>query len=68
VNFVKKSNSSLWSFNNSFKYTSEFEGLLVSSNSLSRPIILDGFKKNGQLKLLVLTNSPSNSEVYLKEL
>ena len=59
VGFVKKKSSiSLdWYFNYSFKYASEFEDLLVRSDSLNRETILNIFRKAGRLKLLILSGA-----------
>jgi hypothetical protein len=44
-----------WSFNSSFKYGGEFEGLLLSSDTLSKQAILDNFKKVGRIKLVIIS-------------
>lgn len=54
INFIKK-RAIDWSFNSAFKYASEFEDLLVRSDSLSKQTILDNFKKVGQVKLIVVS-------------
>lgn len=54
VNFIKKRTTG-WSFNRSFKYTREFEGLLVSADTLDEQAIADSFKKVGRVKLLVVS-------------
>ena len=59
VGFVKK-RSLLWFFNPFFKYGSEFESLLVSSESLDKDTIASLFKKVGRVKLL------SVSGVFIK--
>ena len=57
VNFIKKrSATSLeWFFNSAFKYASEFEELLVRSDTLNKQTILDNFKKIGNVKLLIIS-------------
>ncbi|MFZ2072084.1 MAG: hypothetical protein WA101_00795 [Minisyncoccia bacterium] len=54
VGFVKKKSNG-WFFNHSFKYLSEIENLLVSSDTLNKDAILDNFKKAGKLKLLLIS-------------
>jgi hypothetical protein len=56
VKFVKKRSGSVaeWSYNYIFKYGSEFEDLLVRSDTLNRETILDYFKKVGRMKLVVV--------------
>lgn len=54
VNFVKK-RSAGWSFNRNFKYIREFEGLLVSADTLDEQAIADSFKKVGRVKFLVVS-------------
>lgn len=55
IGFIKKrSVDSLdWYFDTSFKYTKEFEDLLIKSDTLNRRTILDNFKKVGQTKLII---------------
>jgi hypothetical protein len=57
VNFIKKrsSVSSEWYFNSSFKYASEFDELLVRSDSLNREKLLENFKNVGRVKLLIVS-------------
>jgi predicted transcriptional regulator len=57
VGFIKRrSKTSLnWSFNYSFKYASEFEELLVRSDSVNNEKTLESFKKVGKLKLVVVS-------------
>ncbi len=57
VDFIKKrSNTSAeWIFNPLFKYTREFEDLLISSDSLNKQTVLDNFKKAGKAKLIVVS-------------
>src|ERR1035437_5443083 len=52
IGFVKKRGEN-WFFNSSFKYESEIEGLLISSDNLSTKSIADYFKKIGKIKLLL---------------
>lgn len=56
VGFIKKRSLSLqeWYFNPSFKYTREFEDLLVMSNTFNRQVIINHFKKAGRLKLVII--------------
>jgi hypothetical protein len=57
VGFIKKrSKTSLdWYFNSLFKYTEEFEDLLVRSDTLSRQKLLNNFKNIGRIKLFVVS-------------
>ncbi|MEI7765600.1 MAG: hypothetical protein WCI93_03385 [bacterium] len=55
INFVKKHTNGEYFFNSSFKYTGEFEDLLVNSDSLDKKIILETFKKVGKIKLLIVS-------------
>ncbi len=57
INFIKKrsSVSPEWHFNPFFKYATEFDDLLVRSDSLNKQTILDNFKKAGQVKLLIIS-------------
>ncbi len=52
--FVKKTTKG-WSFNQGFKYTNEFEGLLLSTDTIDPSAIIDTFKKVGRLKFLVVS-------------
>jgi len=54
VEFIKKRNSGAI-FNPLFKYTKEFEGLLISSNMIDEEAIVNTFKKVGRVKLLVIS-------------
>jgi DNA-binding transcriptional ArsR family regulator len=54
VNFIKKRPND-WSFNYSFKYASEFEDLLVRSDTITKEKILDNFKKVGHVKLVIVS-------------
>lgn len=60
VGFIKK-HATDWSFDSSFKYTYEFESLLVSSDSLDKEALVENFKKTGKIKLLLV------SGVFIKE-
>ncbi len=42
-------------FNQSFKYIKEFEGLLISADTIEPQSIVEVFKKVGRLKLLVVS-------------
>ncbi|MEI7709756.1 MAG: hypothetical protein WCI76_03515 [bacterium] len=57
VGFIKKkSKTSLeWYFNSFFKYTGEFEDLLVRSDTLNRQKLLNMFKNVGRTKLLLVS-------------
>jgi len=57
VNFIKKRSkaSQDWYFNSLFKYASEFEDLLVRSDTLNKQKLLDNFKNVGRIKLLVVS-------------
>lgn len=54
IDFIKKHNTG-WSFNPIFKYAKELDRLLVSSDSLDKKTIADGFKKVGRVKLLLVS-------------
>ena len=54
VGFIKKRGSD-WSFNSFFKYASEFEGLLINSDSLNKETVVDNFKKVGKVKLIIIS-------------
>ena len=54
VDFIKR-RARDWSFNSSFKYASEIEGLLVNSDTLNHKDIIDNFKKSGKIKLLLVS-------------
>jgi hypothetical protein len=54
VGFIKK-HALNWYFNLSFKYASEFEELLASSDTLDKGKITNSFKKAGKMKLLLLS-------------
>jgi len=54
VNFIKKKTAG-YSFNPAFKYIKEFEGLLISADTLNEQAIADSFKKVGRVKLLVVS-------------
>jgi len=54
VGFLKK-NTKGYFFNIAFKYTSEFETLLVGSDTMDDTIIAESFKKVGKTKLLIVS-------------
>jgi hypothetical protein len=54
VGFVKNRGSS-WSFNQSFKYAYEMEGLLINTDTLDKEAIAANFKKAGKMKLLIVS-------------
>ena len=54
VGFIKKRSAGAV-FNTSFKYIKEFEGLLISSDTLDKEAIVNIFKKVGRVKLLVIS-------------
>ena len=54
INFIKKHGVE-WSFNSAFKYGSEFENLLVSSDSLNKQAVGNLFKKVVQVKLIIIS-------------
>ena len=54
INFIKKHANDEYFFNTSFKYASEVENLLISSDSLDKKIISETFKKVGKVKLLIV--------------
>ena len=54
VDFIKKRTTG-WYFNSLFKYTKEFENLLVKADTFDVNSILDNFKKVGKVKLLVVS-------------
>lgn len=54
VGFVKKRPSD-YIFDSSFKYSSEFEGLLVGADTLDKDAIAESFKKAGKVKLLLVS-------------
>jgi len=61
VGFIKKRGLNYY-FNYSFKYASLFEDLLIiGSDTLDKDSILNNFKKNGRLKLLLI------SGVFIKD-
>src|SRR3989338_3933590 len=57
VNFLKKrsSTSPEWYFNPLFKYSEEFQKILVKSDTLNKQAILNHFKKIGQVKLMIIS-------------
>ena len=54
VNFIKN-RANGWSFDSSFKYTRELEGLLVNTDTLNRQAVADSFKKVGRVKLVLIS-------------
>jgi hypothetical protein len=62
--FIKKRSRSAeeWFFNSSFKYASEFEELLVRSDTINTQAILNTFKKIGRTKLLVVSGVFINND------
>ncbi|HEY4494072.1 MAG TPA: hypothetical protein VJB95_01405 [Candidatus Paceibacterota bacterium] len=50
--FIKKRGQD-WSFNYDFKYGPEIENLLISTDTVDKEALSDGFKKAGKMKLLV---------------
>jgi hypothetical protein len=54
VKFLKKKQKE-WIFNPNFKYSSEFERLLIASDSLNKDAILNNFKKTGKVKLILVS-------------
>lgn len=54
VGFIKKRSAGAV-FNTSFKYIKEFEGLLISSDTLDKEAIVSIFKKVGRVKLLIIS-------------
>ena len=54
IDFIKR-RAKDWSFNSSFKYAPEIEGLLVNSDTLNHRAIIDNFKKSGKIKLLLVS-------------
>jgi len=54
VGFIKKNNMD-WHFNSSFKYSREFEGLLISSDTINKEEIANNIKKTGKIKLLLIS-------------
>ncbi len=54
VNFIKKKANG-WAFNPLFEYIREFEGLLISADTIDRDSIASTFRKVGRVKLLVVS-------------
>ncbi|MDQ5954840.1 MAG: hypothetical protein QG583_768 [Patescibacteria group bacterium] len=54
VGFIKKRSAGAV-FNTSFKYIKEFEGLLISSDTLDKDAVVNIFKKVGRVKLLIIS-------------
>ena len=55
IGFIKKHSNILWSFNPLFKYTGEFDSLLVGAETLDKKTIADNFRKVGRVKLLLVS-------------
>jgi hypothetical protein len=56
VGFIKKRGLD-WSFNYSFKYGTEFEDLLINSDTVDKNAIANNFKKTGKIKLLLISGT-----------
>jgi len=54
IGFIKK-HALDWSFNPSFKYASEFEKLLVHSDTIDKEKIANNLKKSGKIKFLLVS-------------
>src|SRR3989338_10173513 len=54
TDFIRKRGRS-WFFNPLFKYASEFEGLLISADTLDKEEIVSTFKRVGRIKLLIIS-------------
>jgi len=54
IGFVRKRGEE-WSFNPSFKYGTEMEGLLINTDTLDTEGILNTFKNAGRVKLLAVS-------------
>jgi len=54
VDFVKKRVTG-WAFNSFFKFTKEFENLLISSDTLDKEAITTCFKKVGRVRLIIVS-------------
>ena len=55
VGFIKKDKKSGWAFDHSFRYTREFEGLLVKADTFQEDQVATSFKKAGRIKLLLIS-------------
>ncbi len=54
VGFLRKRpNDSV--FNHTFRYSREFEGLLITTDTVDKETILNMFKKSGKIKLLIIS-------------
>lgn len=53
ADFIKKSPKGYY-FNRNFKYSSELEGLLITTDILDEDAIIKEFKKAGKIKLLIV--------------
>lgn len=54
IGFIKKHATS-WFFNSSFKYLSEFNNLLINTDTLDKSAIVNNFKKVGRVKLILIS-------------
>lgn len=54
ADFIKKKGNG-YIFNSLFAYTKEFEGLLVTAETLSKEDVLTLFKRNGRLKFMLVS-------------
>jgi len=54
VEFIKRKSKNYF-FDSSFKYVTEFERLLISSDTINKNSILNNFKKAGKIKVLLIS-------------
>jgi len=54
VEFIKRKSKNYF-FDSSFKYVTEFERLLISSDTINKNSILNNFKKAGKIKFLLIS-------------
>jgi len=54
VGFIKKRGLD-WSFNYSFKYGTEFEELLINSDTMDKEAIANNLKKTGKIKFMLIS-------------
>ena len=54
IDFIKK-HTKVWFFNPLFKYTGEFDRLLLGADTLNKKTIADNFKKVGRVKFLLVS-------------
>ncbi len=69
ISFLKKKGTD-WTFDISFKYTREFEALLLGTDILDKSYIWETFKKVGKVKLLIVAgifikNKDSRVDVFI---